>query len=429
MIYYNTGSEQTSLSSEEIRDGLYAAFRKIGPVKKLLVIPPDFTRYHSRAGEITSFIYEYFSDAVVDILPALGTHAPMTPTEIATMFPGVPARLFRAHDWKNGITTIGTLPGTYLKELSQGKVDYPWRAQVNKLLVEGGHDLILSVGQVVPHEVAGMANHSKNIYVGTGGPESIHKSHYLGAVCDMEKIMGRTNNPVRALLNQASERFSACLPPVVYALTVIGKDPSGSNVLRGLYVGDGQECFEQASELSRKVNVTTLEHPLHKVVVHLDASEYKSTWLGNKAIYRTRMALADGAELLILAPGVRMFGEDEEIDKLIRAYGYQGTHKITEEVNKGKDLFQNLAAAAHLIHGSPEGRFKVVYCPGHLSRAETEAAGFHYASYEKMKIKYNPEILKDGMNVLPDGERIYYISNPGLGLWSTEEKIIKQYLK
>ena len=424
MIYYQIGSETENLSTKDMEKGLFEALNKLGKRNKVLAIPPDNTRFHSRAGELTKMIYDYFGNSLTDILPALGTHSPMPSDELQEMFGDIPIELFRVHDWRNDVVTLGSVPESFVQNVSEGKVSFEWSAQVNSLLIEGNYDLILSIGQVVPHEVIGMANYNKNVFVGTGGTEGINKSHYLGAVYGMEKIMGRADNPVRSVLNYASDHFSSKLPQIVYVLTVIGRDQSGKLVTRGLYIGDDHECFYKAAELSFKVNFEMLDEPLDKVVVYLDPSEYKSTWLGNKAIYRTRMALADGGELIILAPGVKEFGEDAEIDKLIRKYGYRGTKATIQAVKKHADLSNNLAAAAHLIHGSSEGRFNITYCPGELLREEIEGVGFQYAELSKMTYQYNPSDLIEGFNTLPNGQKIFYISNPALGLWATKTKFI-----
>jgi len=316
------------------------------------------------------------------------------------------------------------VPSDFIRKVTEGKIDYPWPAQVNKLLVQGRYDLILSIGQVVPHEVIGMANYNKNIFVGTGGVEGINKSHFIGAVYGMERIMGRANNPVRAVLNYASDHFAKDLP-IVYVLTVVGKNTAGQLAVKGLFIGDDIECFERAAELSLKVNFEMLDRPLEKIVVYLDPSEYKSTWLGNKSIYRTRMAIADGGELIILAPGLKEFGEDAEIDRLIRKYGYLTTPEILQLVKDNEDLQNNLAAAAHLIHGSSENRFKITYCPGHLTKKEIESVNYNYAPLDEMRQRYRPETLKDGFNTMPDGEEIFYISNPALGLWAFKERFQK----
>jgi nickel-dependent lactate racemase len=421
MLYYSKGSKDNAFSAEELRSALTEIFNKLGVRKKVLAIPPDFTRFHSFAGTITEMAWEYYGSALTDILPALGTHFPMTDNEIKRMFGHIPAELFRVHDWRNDVVTAGTVPAEYIRQVSEGKLDYTWPSQVNKLLVEGGHDLILSIGQVVPHEVIGMANYNKNIFVGTGGSEGINKSHFIGAVYGMERIMGRAESPVRSVLNYASDNFTNHLP-IVYIQTVVGKDENGKLQIRGLYAGDDFECFRLASALSLEVNFVMVEKPIKKAVVWLDPEEFKSTWLGNKSIYRTRMALADGAELIVLAPGLKEFGEDREIDRLIRKYGYAGTPKILEAVEKNRDLRDNLGAAAHLIHGSSEGRFTVTYCPGNLSRKEIESVYFRYAPLDEMMKRYRPEKLTDGLNITPDDGEIFYISNPALGLWAHPDR-------
>jgi nickel-dependent lactate racemase len=422
MIYYQKGSVNEVINSEELKEVIYTALEKLGKKKKVLAIPPDFTRFHSRAGEITRYIWEYYGKRLTDILPAIGTHSPMTKEEINTMFGNIPDNLFRIHDWRNNIVTLGIVPENFISEISENKVNYPWMAQVNKLLVEGSFDLILSVGQVVPHEVSGMANYNKNIFIGTGGSEGINKSHFLGAVYGMERMMGKSDTPVRKVLNYASKHFSGSLPPVIYFLTVIGKDNYENQVIKGLFFGDDTECFHLASELSRKVNLEIVDNTLTKVVVYLNPEEYKSTWLGNKSIYRTRMAIADNGELIILAPGLKTFGEDTEIDRLIRKYGYRGTPSTLQAVKENEELRNNLSAAAHLIHGSSENRFRITYCPGSLSEKEIKNVNFNYADPATMIRKYNPEKLSEGINILPDGEEIFFISNPALGLWAYKNR-------
>jgi len=421
MQYYVRGSETDVLGYDELKAGLFSALVKLGIKRKVLAIPPDFTRFHSHAGTLTRLTYDYYNESLTDILPALGTHFQMTEKEISVMYKGVPKELFRVHNWRKDLTTLGVVPSDFVSEVSDGKVKYNWPAQVNRLLQEGGHDLILSIGQVVPHEVVGMANYNKNIFVGTGGQEGINKSHFLGAVYGMERMMGRADTPVRRVLNYASDNFAQHLP-IVYVLTVIGKDKNNKLVVRGLFIGDDFETFKLASNLSLKVNFEMLDKPLKKIVVYLDPSEFKSTWLGNKSIYRTRMAIEDNGELIILAPGLREFGEDKTIDFLIRKYGYVTTPEVLKYVAETDDLKNNLSAAAHLIHGSSEGRFKITYCPGQLTRNEIESVNFNYADLSEMMKIYNPEKLKDGLNMMPDGEEIFYISNPALGLWAWKEK-------
>ncbi|HEY0794424.1 MAG TPA: lactate racemase domain-containing protein [Acidisarcina sp.] len=421
-LYLSVGDPQTKLTPAELQFHLSTALAKLGVRKRVLIVPPDQTRFHSRAGELTRYAYEYYNDSVWAILPALGTHTAMSPAQLTRMFGDVPQNLFRIHRWRTDIETLGRVPADFVRTISGDKLDYDYPAEVNALISRGGSDLVLSIGQVVPHEVIGMANYNKNILVGTGGREGINRSHYLGAVYGMERIMGRADNPVRQMLNYAADHFLGDIP-LVYVLTVIGRAAEGQLAVRGLFVGDDIECFYRASELSLLVNFEIVPEPLQKVVAYLDPHEFHSTWLGNKAIYRTRMALADNAELIILAPGLKEFGEDPQIDSLIRTYGYRGTRETLASVEQHPELAADLSAAAHLIHGSSEGRFNITYCPGALTREEIESVGFDYGDLTEMLVRYDPERLRPGFNTI-GGEEVFFIPNPGLGLWAHRDRLL-----
>jgi nickel-dependent lactate racemase len=419
--YFARGGINDNLGAADKREALAQALRVIGrPLRKVLLLPPDHTRLNSNAGELTALLFQMLSPQThVDIMPALGTHSPMTEAQLRMMFgESIPLSRFKVHDWRNGIREAGRVSSEFLRECSGGLVDYEVSIQVSNLLF-AGYDLIVSIGQIVPHEVVGMANYTKNIVVGAGGSDIINKSHFLGAAFGMERMMGRIETPVRRLFNFAVETFLRDLP-VVYALTVMEKEKtSGAMVMRGLYVGDDMETFTLGARLSQKVNLDLIEAPLKKAVVYLDPHEFTSTWLGNKAVYRTRMAMADGGELIVLAPGLKEFGEDPEIDRLIRKYGYRGTSVTLKAIQANSELRNNLSAAAHLIHGSSEGRFRIVYCPGpKISHDAIRSVGFDAGDLNAMLKRYNPDKLKEGCNLMPDGEEIFYISNPALGLWA-----------
>ncbi len=391
-------------------------------LKKVLILPPDFTRMYSGAGKITAIYYELLKDKCqVDIMPALGTHVPMTKEEWVAFFgEGVPFDRMIVHNWRTDVVKIGEVPASFVSEVSEGLVNTGVDVEVNRLIMDPSYDLILSIGQVVPHEVVGMANYSKNIFVGCGGSSMINSSHMLGAFYGMERIMGKDFSPVRRVFDYAQENFLADVP-LVYVLTTTTN--KGDEVtIHGLYIGKERSNFETAVKKSQEINLTHMKERLNKVVVYLDPREFKSTWLGNKAIYRTRMAIADGGELIVLAPAIGHFGEDEENDRLIRKYGYVGRENVLKLVDapENEDLRENLSVAAHLIHGSSDGRFKITYCAGKLTEEEVRGAAFNYAPYEQMAAKYDPAKLVDGFNTV-DGEEVFYISNPALGLWVCDD--------
>ena len=385
-------------------------------LSKVLLLPPDYTRMYSGAGKITAAYYDMLKDSCqVDIMPALGTHEPMTKEECTAFFgEGVPFERIIVHNWRNDVVKIGEVPAEFVSKVSEGLVNNKIDVEVNKLLLDKSYDLIISIGQVVPHEVVGMANYSKNIFVGCGGSNMINSSHMLGAFYGMERIMGKDFSPVRKVFDYAQENFLKEVP-LMFVLTVT-TNKGDDTFIHGLFIGETREPFEKAVKLSQEINLTHVDKPFKKVIVNLDPREFKSTWLGNKAIYRTRMAIADGGELIILAPGVKKFGEDDENDRLIRKYGYIGRENILKLVDENEDLQQNLSVAAHLIHGSSDGRFNITYCTSQLTGDEVKGAGFGYIPYDEIIKKYNPEVLKDGYNTV-DGEEVFYISNPALGLW------------
>jgi len=423
MEHFVYSKSEHGLSAEEIREALLVSLegRKL---ENALIIPPDFTRFHSNAGLITNIYYHELTarGCNVDILPALGTHVPMTEKECEIMYGDIPFEKFLPHNWREDVVKIGEVPAEYIEEITENLWHDSVDVEINRLVMDEKYDIILSIGQVVPHEVIGMANHAKNLFVGVGGSDMINSSHMIGAVFGMERMMGKDHTPVRKIFDYGMEHHLKDRP-IVFALTVCTA-PEGQIRTHGLFVGDTRKVLEAAIELSQEKNIDFVDTGIKKCVVYLDPSEFHSTWLGNKSVYRTRMAIADGGELLVLAPGIERFGEDDQVDLLIRKYGYRGRINTLQQFEKpeNQDLRDNMGAAAHLIHGSSDDRFKITYAVSKISQDEIKEVGFEAADYDEMIKRYDPEKLKYGYNTLPDGEEIYYIPNPALGLWINREK-------
>ena len=422
MNIFKVSVNEEGLTGEQIKKCLLDSLRG-RKLKKVLILPPDFTRYHSNAGFITNVYYNALTDMgdEVDIMPAVGTHVPVSREQWEKMFGDIPYEKMLVHDWRHDVMKLGEVPAYYISEISEGLWKDPISVEINRRIMDESYDLIISLGQVVPHEVIGMSNHAKNIFVGVGGSDMINKSHMVGAVYGMERIMGRDNTPVRLMFDYGMEHFLN-KRPILFVLTVTTA-PGGNIRTHGLFIGEGRECLTEAVKLAQQRNIDFVEHGIKKCVVYLDPSEFKSTWLGNKAVYRTRMAMADGGELIVLAPGVEKFGEDDQCDALIRKYGYKGRLHTLEEFNKpeNNDLRENMGAAAHLIHGSSDDRFSITYAVKNITREEIDGVGFRSASYDELATKYDPGKLAYGYNTV-DGEEIYFIPNPALGLWINREK-------
>jgi len=421
MVEICWSNREKEINERELREIVGAVIEEYRPLKKILILPPDITRKYSMAGNITLTFYELLRNSCeVDIMPALGSHMPMTKDERLSMFGSlIPDERFIVHNWREDVVNIGEVPQKFVRNASEGIFDEAIEVDINKRLLDKSYDLIISIGQVVPHEVSGMANYTKNILVGCGGKRTIDKTHLLGAFYGMERILGRIDNPVRKVFDYVEENLLSDIP-LLYILTVTTQVGNSAN-LWGVFIGRGKKVFEEAVKLSLEKNVTFIEKPIEKIVVFLEEEEFKSTWLGNKAIYRTKLAIKDGGELIIIAPGVRQFGEDKGNDTIIRKYGYIGRERIIELFRENRDLQENQSVTAHLIHGSSDGRFKITYAVSKLSRGEIESVNYSYMPLEEAYRRYNPEKSKEGFNITEDGEEFYFIKNPALGLWVSKE--------
>ncbi len=415
--------EEGSITREQLENVMREMAEQFPEAKKVLIVPPDFTRCYSCAGEITQILYRVFAGrgALVHVIPALGTHMPMSAEEKEAFFAGVvPEENFLVHHWQTDTVKLGTVPSEVVSEISGGLFRQEIDVEVNHLLVDGGYDLVLSVGQVVPHEVVGMANYSKNLFVGLGGRSMINESHMLSAVCGMEKALGVVDSPARKVYDYAQKHYIDGKIPVVFLQTVTVQEDGGT-VLKGCFIGESRKPFERAAVLSQKLNIVHVGRRAKKVVTYLDPKELKTTWVGNKGIYRTRMIVEDGGELVVMAPGVIAFGENEEMDRMTRRFGYKGRDYILKLYEEG--AFEGrVMSAAHLIQGSSDGRFTITYAtrPENLSKEEVESVGFRWADYEETARRYPPETLKDGWHTGEDGEEFYYVGTPAAGLWKAD---------
>src|SRR5699024_6483694 len=160
----------------------------------------------------------------------------------------------------------------FVRQVTGGRWNHSIKAEVNSRLTDGSFDLVISIGQVVPHEVVGMANYTKNILVGLGGREMINESHMAGAVCNLETIMGNIDTPVRKIFDYAEEKFLKDIP-LVYILTVTTEE-QGEAALHGIFCGSERETFTEAAKLAQYWNVTQVPRKTQKVVAYLEPEEF-----------------------------------------------------------------------------------------------------------------------------------------------------------
>ncbi len=392
--------------------------------KRVLLLPPDITRMHSDVGRLTEILYHELTKlgAEVHLIPTLGQHVPHTPEQNREMFGSVPNDRIHAHDWIDGCVEVGEVPADFVKSVSEGMADWAIPIGLNRMLMEESWDLVINIGHVVPHEVLGFANHNKNYFIGLASKPLICTSHMMAASCGIENNLGNLITPTRHCFNKAEEDYLGHLPDL-YIQVVMARGDDDQLVHTGVYIGDDLETYLAAARRSREQNITVFDEPVDKMVCVMQGNEFFSTWVANKAVYRTRMAIADGGELLVIAPGLERFGEQPEVDALIRKYGYLPSEQVLQLYRTNEDLQDLAHGAAHLMHGTSENRFTIRYAPGHMTQTEIEGVSFAYADYEETVARYQPETLREGWNELPDGERFYFIPTPSAGLWSTREKL------
>jgi nickel-dependent lactate racemase len=394
--------------------------------KRVLLLPPDITRMHSGVGKMTEMLYRQFAaEADVHVIPTLGQHVPHTPEENRQMFGSIPNERIHAHDWRKGSVQIGELSGRFVDETTQGAANWPLPIVLNRMLIEEKWDLIINIGHVVPHEVLGFANHNKNYFIGLGGKDLICAAHMAAASYGIENNLGNLITPLRACFNRAEDDFLGHLPDL-YVQVVLARNDRDQLVHTGVHVGDDLETYLAAARQSREQNITLFDEPVKKIVCVMQGDEFFSTWVANKSVYRTRMALADGGELVVIAPGLKRFGEQPEVDAFIRKYGYVGTPRVMEQYKQNDDMQDLAHATAHLMHGSSEGRFTIRYAPGHLTKNEVEGVNFQYADINETIKRYRPNECKQGWNKTADGEEYYFIPTPSAGLWATREKLFNR---
>jgi nickel-dependent lactate racemase len=410
---------------EQLMDQTVAEARRriCAKPKRVLLLPPDITRMHSGAGRLTEMLYNRLSgEADVHVIPTLGQHVPHTKEENQKMFGSIPNERIHAHDWRGGCVEIGEISGRYMDEVTQGAADWPMPIVLNRMLMAEPWDLIINVGHVVPHEVLGFANHNKNYFIGLGGKDLICAAHMAAASCGIENNLGNLITPLRACFNRAEDEYLGALPDL-YVQVVLARNEKDQLVHTGVHVGDDLETYLEAAKQSREENITLFDEPIEKIVCVMQGDEFFSTWVANKSVYRTRMALGDGGKLIVIAPGLKRFGEQPEVDAFIRKYGYVGTERVMDQYRRNADMQDLAHATAHLMHGSSEGRFQITYAPGHMRQDEIEGVNFQYAEINETIARYDPDQCKQGWNKTADGERFYFIPTPSAGLWATRTKL------
>jgi nickel-dependent lactate racemase len=436
-VYIEVEQPDEALDSREqfrlLAAGLEKAMGGGKDLSRVAVISVDVTRLNGRSGDLVNYLYVQGVN-IENIFLSLGSHEFHSRAVNRKMFGDIPESLFVNHNW-NDVTEVGRFPRSYLEELCSRPLDFlpeEIPVELNTAFYEGmksgRYTCCLSFGPVFPHEVVGFSNGVKNRWVGIGGRHFLDASHsMMGLGYGMENTLGVLDTPLRKLLNRATEDFIPDFD-IIDVLTVLGADEDGFPCVKGFFMGDDFETHAKAAALSEKLNVDYLDEAAEDVVVYLDPDEYKSFWLGNKAVYRTGMGIARGGRLHVLAPGVRSFSdsaEQGERERLIEEVGYKGLSHVRKCLESTPGLKDNLSVAAHCVHGSPlmddggDPLFEIIYYtnPNHMPRKRVENAGFKWGDYGQVEDVSLPDSqgFHDNFGI-GRSKKVYFVPDPGMAL-------------
>jgi nickel-dependent lactate racemase len=343
------------LDADEMRQIVRDALAGVRAGTRVLAVIPDKTR-----DDNTDLLFPMISQALaargagrLDALVAQGTHPPMTESEkrakIGAGLAALPlfGEVFDHHwDDPSQLTTLGALSADEVSALTDGLMRRDVPIQLNVRLAPGAYDLVLVVGAVVPHEVAGFAGGAKYFFPGVAGPDLTHLTHWLGALATIERVIGRVDTPTRRVIEAAADRVTT---PVIALTSVVTRTSEGLLRTHALFNGTLRETVRRAAAVSAQVHVRYTGRRYRRVIALLD-EHYDEMWVAGKASYKLGAIIEHGGELVIYAPHLK--GISTTHGRLIEKYGYAPLEQVREMVDGSDELSANLCVAAHLAHVS-----------------------------------------------------------------------------
>jgi nickel-dependent lactate racemase len=359
--------------------------------EKVLIVADDYTRttpIQKILPRLTSELEDFGIESEgIKILVALGTHRPMTKEEMERKFgKGILERYsVLNHNWWDSSQL------SYLGETERGTPIF-----VNRMAKEV--DLIIGIGQIVPHRVSGLSGGGNIVQPGICGEETTGKTHWLSAQFKGSEILGKIENPVKEEIERVAQK--AGLKWIVNTIQ------DGTGRLIKVVAGDPVQAYRKGALNSLEVYQTKL--PQEADILIADSHPYDSDlWLAAKGIYAAELAVKQGGVVILitLCPEGISPSHPEVLES-----GYQTFDEVNQKVRKG--MMQKLTVAAHLVHVGrviKERARGILVCPG-ISKMETEKLGFLYARdpQEALEIAFSLmggdakiAVLKRGGEILP----------------------------
>ncbi|MFC1840197.1 lactate racemase domain-containing protein [Thermodesulfobacteriota bacterium] len=345
------GKPDTSLSEQDVLSILKEGLpRELVSDKRILVLTPDSTRtcpLPMMIREIAQVVGSRI--AQLDFMVALGTHQPMERDEILSLYgltdetseKLLPGSRFMNHRWDlpDTLTVIGRLDEDDVEAVSGGRFRNSVDVSINRHVFD--YDLILILGPVFPHEVAGFSGGDKYLFPGVSGGDFLHFTHWLGAVVTNWGTIGIQNTPVREAITRAAGLVS--VPRLCVSMVV-----KPGMELAGLYVGETAESWAAAAELSAQIHILYKDNPFN-TVLGTASPMYEEIWVAGKVMYKLEPVVADGGTLIIYGKHINRVS-DTWGDQIIRV-GYHTRDFFLKRMDQFKDIPGGVLAHSSHVRG------------------------------------------------------------------------------
>jgi nickel-dependent lactate racemase len=405
------------LNRQQIADAVRQYFQqRPAPRGRILVIVPDNTR-SGPVGEVFREIFRCVGQTAeaLDVLVALGTHPPLSETQICkrlaiseadrkTTYASV--RFFN-HHWDDPATfaSIGTIPAAEIREITEGLFEEAVAVEVNKLVLD--YDELFIVGPVFPHEVVGFSGGHKYVFPGIAGADIINFFHWLGAVITNPCINGSKWTPPRRVVERAASLLP--VPHTLFALVAL------ENGLKGLYVGDVIPAWEHAVELSRQVHIVYKDSPF-QTVLGIAPAMYEDLWTAGKVMYKLEPIVADGGTLIIYAPHIREISYSH--GAILEKLGYHTRDYFLKQMARFPDVPRGvLAHSTHVkgigtfVDGVEKPRINVVLATG-ISEERCRRVNLGYLDPRTVDVTEYENREDEGLLIVHHaGELLYRLSD------------------
>lgn len=402
----------------------------IWPVKSgcVLLILPERQRLWDKVRDLARIVHAALVERqwqVIVLIARYPGEQALSPAERAELLPTIPADSFQATANLRQLP-VGEIPADVVREACGGLIEDPLPLTLPALFNAETWDGVVNLEAVVPNDLLGFTGPPQNRWLGLAGREFLNAASRIALLSGWENNIANLVAPLRQCLFWADKNcWPANLPRLDIAV-VWGDNFRNERSPIGFYAGVGEEAYLQAALLSRQHNVTVVEEGLQRVVAFFPGLRFASLWDVQQLLPRLAMCLADGGELILLAPGIERLAADDAPLAVYRRTGYLGAAELRERQRTDPELGNEPWLATHLLNGSTNGRSKIYHALDGIDAETLRALNLWPMELEETLFRYRPAKAKAGWNITNEGEKFFFIPDPTAGLWSTKKRLMNR---